>query len=237
MNTVSQDNVRLYARLAGFLYLIIIVSGISGEVLVRGTLVDENGFTTVANILASPGLFKAGFVLDSIMLLADVAIAIVFYIIFRQVNRTLSLMAAAFRLVQAAVISVSLLSYFASYALINSIAAPSHINDESTKMIMFLLDMHSFGYDLGLIFFSISTLILSFLIIRSNLFPTFIGYGLMASAVIYFVGSYIHFLIPSWTEFVEPAYIVPFIAELTFCLWLLIKGCNTPDNKTISAKN
>ncbi|MBD3611304.1 MAG: DUF4386 domain-containing protein, partial [Hydrogenovibrio crunogenus] len=146
MNTVSQDNVRLYARLAGFLYLIIIVSGISGEVLVRGTLVDENGFTTVANILASPGLFKAGFVLDSIMLLADVAIAIVFYIIFRQVNRTLSLMAAAFRLVQAAVISVSLLSYFASYALINSIAAPSHINDESTKMIMFLLDMHSFGY-------------------------------------------------------------------------------------------
>ena len=89
----------LYARVAGLLYLIIIVSGIFSEVYVRSKLVVTGDATaTAANILASEGLFRIGFAADAIMLLSDVAIAVLFYLLLRPVSNALALTAAAFRL-------------------------------------------------------------------------------------------------------------------------------------------
>jgi len=42
--------------------------------------------------------------------------------------------------------------------------------------------------------------------------------------VVYLAGSFTRFLIPGYASFIEPAYIVPVVAELSFCLWLLVKG-------------
>ena len=65
----------VYARIAGLLYLIIIVFGIFSEVFIRSRLIEPGDATaTVSNILASTSLFRFGFVADSIMLLSDVAI-------------------------------------------------------------------------------------------------------------------------------------------------------------------
>lgn len=61
----------IYARTAGGLYLIIIVCGIFGEAFVRSSLVvPGDASATAGNILASPSLFRLGFVADSVMLLA-----------------------------------------------------------------------------------------------------------------------------------------------------------------------
>lgn len=86
------------------------------------------------------------------------------------------------------------------------------------------LDLHNHGYDLGLLFFGLSSIILGYLVVKSNYFPSILGYGLMAAAVVYLTGSLILFLFPDYVSLVEPLYIVPFIAELSFCLWLLVKG-------------
>ncbi|MBE9542421.1 MAG: DUF4386 domain-containing protein, partial [Proteobacteria bacterium] len=86
------------------------------------------------------------------------------------------------------------------------------------------LDLHSHGYDLGLIFFGLSSLILGFLVVKSDYFPGIFGYGLMAAAVVYLAGSFSLFLFPEYSPFIEPIYIVPLVAELSFCLWLLVKG-------------
>ena len=57
-----------YAKIAGFLYLLIIVFGISSEVFIRSRLVvSGNAADTAANILASKGLFRFGFIADSIL--------------------------------------------------------------------------------------------------------------------------------------------------------------------------
>ncbi|MEJ2060475.1 MAG: DUF4386 domain-containing protein [Gammaproteobacteria bacterium] len=219
----------IYARFSGVLYLTIIVFGISSEVFIRsGLIVTGDAAATATNILASKGLFRTGFALDAIMLLSDVAIAILFYQLLKPVSKTLSLMAAAFRLMQAAILGFNLLNYYAPMLLLSE---AGYMNAFETGQLhalaLFYLDLHSYGYDLGLLFFALSNLILGYLIIRSDYFPSILGYGLQAAAVVYLVGSFTRFLVPDYVSLVEPAYVIPLLAELSFCLWLLIKGIKT----------
>jgi hypothetical protein len=155
------------------------------------------------------------------MLLSDVAIAILFYVLLKHVHQTLAIIAAAFRLTQAAILGVNLLNYYAAYLLAHGKApAPDH----AYALVSFFLDLHSYGYDLGLIFFGVSNLVLGYLVAKSKYFPAILGYGLQASAVVYLVGSYARFLSPDLMPIIEPMYLVPLVAELSFCLWLLVKG-------------
>lgn len=219
------------ARIAGALYLLIILFGIIGEVLVRGKLVVAgDGATTVGNIMASEMLFRAGFVADSIMLLSDVAIAILFYVLLNHVNNTLALMAAAFRLIQAAILGANLLNHYAVLLMLHGSGA-AMTDDQLHSQVMLLLDMHAHGYDLGLIFFALSNFILGYLVVRSKLFPALLGYGLQAAAVTYLIGSYTRFLVPGYTSLVEPMYVIPLVAELSFCLWLLFRGVGSHGRK------
>ena len=216
----------LYARIAGLLYLIIIVFGIFSEVVVRSSLiVTGDAAATASNILRSTSLFRVGFAADSIMLLSDVAIAVLFYALLRPVSKVLALTAAAFRLTQAAVLGFNLLNYYAPMLLLRGAGfAPGAGSDRVNSLVLFFLDMHSHGYDLGLLFFGLSNIILGYLIIRSGYFPRILGYGLIAAAIVYLAGSYMRFLFPEHASVMAPIYVVPLIAELSMCLWLLVKG-------------
>lgn len=214
------------ARIAGVLYLIIIVCGVYSGLFIRDQLIVPGDATaTASNILASEGLYRFGFAADSIMLLSDVAIAILFYILLKPVSKTLALTAAAFRLTQAAVLGFNLLNYYVALLLLNGVGYTTSLNTEQLNTLALLfIDMHSHGYDLGLIFFGLSSLILGYLIIKSNYFPGILGYGLIAAAIVYLLGSYTKFLFPEYLSLIQPFYLIPLIAELSLCLWLLIKG-------------
>lgn len=214
------------ARIAGILYLTIIVCGIFSEVAVRARLiVPGDAALTAANIRASSVLFRAGFVADTIMLLSDVAIAVLLYALLESASRTLALMAAVFRLAQAVILGASLLYYHGALLLLGNSGYGGIFADNQPQALAFLLlDLHGHGYDLGLLFFAISTFILGHLLRKSELFPAVLGYGLQGAAVVYLVGSYIRFLLPELLPLFQPFYVIPLVVELSFCLWLLIKG-------------
>ena len=159
------------------------------------------------------------------------AIAVLFYVLLRPVSKTLSLTAAAFRLTQAAILGLNLLNYYAALLLLNGseYAAAFEASQVSALALLFL-DLHRHGYDLGLLFFGLSNLFLGYLVIRSRFLPGILGYGLMAAAVVYLVGSMTLFLVPQYAALISPMYIVPLIAQLSFCLWLLFKGVSTHES-------
>jgi len=225
----SEPSPLLCARLAGVLYLVIIVFGISSEVFIRASLiVSGDAAATAGNILASPDLFRAGFAADALMLLSDVAIAVLFYQLLKPVSGTLAMTAAAFRLMQAAILGFNLLNYYAPMLLLGDGGRVSAFEPAQVQALALLfLDLHRHGYDLGLIFFGLSNLVLGYLVVRSEYFPAVLGYGLQAAGVVYLAGSFTLFLAPAHVSLVEPAYVVPLLAELSFCLWLLIKGVRT----------
>lgn len=215
-----------YARIAGLLYLAIIMCGIFSEVFVRSRLIVTGDATaTASNILASTALFRAGFAADTIMLLSDVAIAVMFYVLFKPVGQTLALAAAAFRLTQAAILGFNLLNYYAALLLLKDVSYVTTFEPAQLHALALLfLDIHGYGYDLGLIFFAVSSLILGYLVVRSHYFPGIFGYGLAAAGLVYLAGSFTRFLYPEYMSSIEAIYIVPLVAELSFSLWLLVKG-------------
>lgn len=108
----SETSPQLLARTAGLLYLVIIVLGLMGELVVRSSIVSPGDATaTAANIAASGGLFRVGFLADSVMFLCDVALAVLLYVLLKPISKTIALMAMCFRLTQTAVIALNLLHY------------------------------------------------------------------------------------------------------------------------------
>lgn len=226
IDTKTRSSFLFYARVAGLLYLFIIVCGIYSEVFIRSELIISNDASaTVANIMASRRHFLSAFVADSIMLLCDVAIAVLLYVLLKPVDKTLALTAAVFRVVQASILGLNLLYYYAVVLLLDgSVYTTVFGSDEINALVMLLLQMHSYGYDLGLLFFAFSNFILGYLVIKADYFPTVLGYGLLAAGLVYLVGSYTRFLLPEYLLWIEPIYLIAFVAELSFCLWLLIWG-------------
>lgn len=226
MHETSEHSPRAVARAAGVLYLLIIVLGLFGELVVRSSLIAPgDAANTASNILASPGLFRTGFVADSIMVLCDVALAALLFVLLRPVNRVLAIVALLFRLAQASVLALNLLNYHAAMLVLTGAAGPAAFDEAQVASLASLfLDLHSHGYDLGLILFGVHCLVLGYLITKSSFLPRTLGYLGGAAGVVYLVGSYVRFVVPTMVETVAPIYLVAIVAELSLCGWLLIKG-------------
>lgn len=219
----AADN-RAALRTAGILYLVIIACGLFAELMVRSRLIAfDDAAATAANIIAAPGLFRAGFMADLLMVASDVAIAVVLYVIFRPHGRMLALLAAAMRLIQAAVLGANLLHYHDALLLLTGAVPAAAFADVQVHALAVLsLDAHRHGYDLALVFFGLANLALGPLVLRSGFVPRILGHGLIAAGVVYLIGSTVRFAAPSALPAVAPAYAVPLAAELAFGVWLLL---------------
>jgi hypothetical protein len=215
------------ARLAGTLYLTIVGLGIFAEVAVRSSLiVDGDAAATAANIRDSEWLFRAGFAADLIVFLCDVALAVILFLLFRPVSRTLSLLAAAFRLTQTAIIGLNLLAMFAALLVLEEADYLSAFGAGQTEALAALsLDIHAYGYTLGLTFFAVSTLIIGSLAIRSGVVPKALGVLLLLAGAGYLADSFAFFLVPGYDGSISPILLAPaIVGEVWFAVWLLIKG-------------
>lgn len=214
------------ARAAGLLYLVIIAFGLFGELGVRSSLVMRgDAALTAANIVAAEGMFRMGFLADSIMFLCDTALAVLLYVLLAPVNKTIALMAMCFRLIQTAVIAANLLHYHAAIILLGDPSYAAALGAEPVNALALLfLEFHSYGYDLGLLSFGVSCLLLGYLVYESGFLPKWLGLLLAAAGFTYLIGSYTRFLFPAQVAAVAPIYMVALVAELSMCVWLLTKG-------------
>jgi hypothetical protein len=80
-----------YARIAGALYLVIIVAGIVGPLLTRELLVvPHDAVATAHNIAASPELWRLGIALDLVAQLCDVPVMLILFLLLSPVNRNVA---------------------------------------------------------------------------------------------------------------------------------------------------
>ncbi|MFN3146234.1 MAG: DUF4386 domain-containing protein [Paracoccaceae bacterium] len=202
-------------RPAGAAYLVIIAAGLFAELGVRMPLtVAGDPAATWANVAANLPLFRLGLAADAVMILADVALAVLLYAIFRATQPQVALAAMALRLVQAAIIGASLLASLAAVLLVaRGTPAPD--------TLALLMELHAQGYDFGLIFFGANTLLTAWLACRSGLFPAWLAALLGGAGIVYLVGSFTALLAPWINAMIQPAYGLPVIAETAFALMLL----------------
>lgn len=221
------DRTRRLARTAGLLYLTIVVFGLFAEIGVRAQLVERGDPTaTAANIIDNATLFRIGFAADLVVFLCDVAIAVVLYQLLRPIDQTLSLLAAAFRMTQTAIIGLNLLHMFDALRILDDSDYLSTFGaDQTDALAQMALDSHRYGYILGLTFFGVSTVAIAALARRSGRFPRLLPPLLFAAGVGYVADSFMHFGIPGYHGGASALVLAPaLVAEVWFCGWLLTRG-------------
>ncbi|HZP67419.1 MAG TPA: DUF4386 domain-containing protein [Rudaea sp.] len=225
--TARDFSPQTYARVAGFLYLVNIVAGLLGEAFVRdGTIVAGDAAATAANIVHSPGLWRMGVAGDLLMHITDVPMMMIYYVLFKPVNRRLALMAMLFTLVQSATLVATKLNQLLPLFLLSDAAYLKAFSPEQAQALAYVAiraDAHGFG--IGLIFFGCACLTTGHLIRRSDFLPKLLGVGLQIAGICYLVNSFALILAPDIEGMLFPAILMPcFVAESALCLWLLVKG-------------
>jgi hypothetical protein len=91
-------------------------------------------------------------------------------------------------------------------------------------LVTLFLDSYSYGYTIGVVFFTLHTFTLAYLIFKPGYFPKILGVLFMIAALGYLIDGFSHVLIADYVK--GPVYLaLPIaIAEIAFPLWLLIKG-------------
>jgi hypothetical protein len=228
-NHTTETSPQTYARIGGLLYLVIIVAGLFGELFVRSKLVvSGDPAATANNILAYPSLWRAGIAADLLMHVCDVPLMMIIYILLRPANRNLALLALLFNLVQTAVLVANKLNLLTPLFLSESANYLHTLDSQQLQVLSYLaIKSHGYGFGFGLIFFGFVCIIEGYLIIRSEYFPKLIGVLMQIAGLCYLINSFSMILAPGLANKLFPIILLPaFIAELSFCLWLLIKGVN-----------
>jgi len=227
MKRITGAPPRTDARIAGLLYLIVIVAGVFAEILVRGRLmVPGNAAATARNILAHERLFRWGFAAELIAGLCVVPLMMLLYELFKVVNRRVALLAVFFSLVACAVESAALLGHFAPLILLKR-GPGLGVSPELLQALAYMsLQMQAIGFAVALAFFGGTMLARGYLIFRSDFFPRIIGVLLAIEGVCYLANSFVDFLAPGIAAAVFAFLMVSGLAEVFLCLWLLAMGVN-----------
>ncbi len=160
------------------------------------------------------------------MFIADVAIAVVLYQLLKPLGRTISLLAAAFRMTQTAVIGLNLLNMLQAVRILDDADYLGAFGAAQTDTLALLyLEAHKYGYILGLAFFGVSTLMVGYLALSSRQMPRPLGVLLVLAGAGYLIDTFSFFLIPGYDGSASPVVLAPaLVAEVWFALWLLTKG-------------
>ena len=209
---------RPYALTAGLLYAAIIALGLWSELFVRAALVvPGDAEATAGNIRDTAMLYRLSMAADVAMVAADVALALCLFALFRGAGEMLAAAATVFRLIQAAVIAAGLT--FSAAGLGQALSGRA-------EPALAMIEAHAFAYDLGLVFFGISSLATAMLLARAG--PRVLSALIAAAGLVYLAGSGLRILAPALTDAFAPAYLVAIVAETAMTIWLLGFAARSP---------
>jgi hypothetical protein len=218
------------ARVAGLLYLILVVAGGWAQLFVRpGVLVPGDAAATADNIAESATLFRAAFVADMVNVLCFLLVALTLYAVFRSVSNEIALAMVVLNAVGVAILGINGLNHLG--ALLAATDAASLGAASGDGLVLLFMELHSQGYLIAQIFYGLWLLPLGYLIVTSRYLPRALGILLMIGSVTYPASSVLTWTIPNSPEILHEALgWVAAAGEMWLLLWLLIKGVRVPND-------
>jgi len=227
---IREYSPRAMARIAGLLYLAIIVGAlfIPFAVAPSGMMQGDAALPNVARILAAKQLYALSGIAQLILGACDIAIALIFYELFRPVSRRLALLAAFFRLVFVAIANANVLNHFAPLLLLSSAKDLSAFTPAQLQALAHaFLRFRTLGLDIALVFFGFHCVIAGVLIVRSTFLPRILGLLLAIGGAGYIANIFVTVLPTVVAGHLFPYVMLPAgAAELLLSLWLIVIGVN-----------
>ncbi|MBX3594497.1 DUF4386 domain-containing protein [Sphingomonas sp.] len=223
-------------RVAGLLYLIVVITGIVSLAYVPSRLMVRNDTAaSIANILANEQLFRIGIAAGLICYTAFLLLPLVLHRLLAPAGR-----AAAAAMVALALASVplSLWNMHARLDLLSLLKRPEYglSGGQLQMQARMLLDSYSNGILIVELFWGLWLLPLGYLMIRSRAIPRVLGAFLMLGCAGYLVDVFATLLVPGFDAMSFAPYVTTpaAIGEIGTCLWLLVMGARNVDGKSTS---
>src|SRR3712207_5140675 len=221
MDSIADTSPRRLARIAGALYLINIVLGAFAIGIVPAIItVGPDAAATAHNIQTHELLYRLGLAAHVLVTVTNVPLAVIFYDLFKVVNRRLALLDASFILVATAIEASLLLNEFAPLFLLGGGPYAAALPAAQAQALAYLSsDLSGIGYSLHTVFFGLDIILIAYLVLRSAFVPGAIGVLLAIDGLAYLTYSFADLVAPSFAADLVPWIQLPApIAEGALCL-------------------
>jgi hypothetical protein len=191
-------------------------------VVVDGLVTEGDAAQTAVDIMASEGLFRLGIASLVVVIALDVVVAWALYHVFSPVNKSLSMLAMALRLVYAGVFMVAIGHLLGAVRLLSNdgylaVLGADQVNAQAMLEITTFNDI----WYVGQFLFGLHLLLIGYLAYRSGYVPRLLGALIAISGLGYAADSLGTVLSQgSWTDISS----FTFIGEFLLALWLLIRA-------------
>jgi hypothetical protein len=222
------------ARIAGLLYLLNgIVAGFAFGYVLTKVYMPGNATATAANVVANPGLVRAGVVADLFQATEWVFLAMTLYILLKHVHQSAARAMVVLVAVGAAITCLNDVFQIESVRLATDGSYAAALGAAgSNALVLLLLEIHHYGFLIAQIFFGLWLVPFGYLAYKSAMFPKALGVMLVVGGACYIVGLLAVFLIPDAGEKINTFVTLPSaIAELSMVFYLLVFGVRSAKPK------
>ncbi|MCH8563143.1 DUF4386 domain-containing protein [Nesterenkonia sp. YGD6] len=224
---------RRVARATGALYLIFVLIGVCGFLLIRPHLYDvTDPVATLSQLIANDSLARVGIALELGIALSQALVALWLFRLFRSVDVVAAGAVLAFGLVNA----VAILTSAAMLATAQTVAGDPSLapggDAEATVQFAYAISANLWGA--AAIFFGLWLIPMGLLVLHSGWMPRPLGWLLIVGGVGYILSAFVTLLLPDVGAAADALTIPAVLGEFWFVGYLLIRGARSLDVSTAS---
>lgn len=218
------------ARLAGFLYLIVVITGIFSLAYVPSKLFFGNdSVKTFEQISASQSLFRLSLVSSAVCYIAFLFLPFILYKLLNSVNETVAKLMIILSVVSVPISIINLQNKYSVLTLLNGKGYLNVFSEHQIQtQIMLLLENYDNGILILQIFWGLWLFPFGYLVYKSGFLPRILGVLLMLGCCGYLISFVGNTMMQDYGKTFISGYVtIPAsLGEIGSCLWLLIRGIN-----------
>ncbi|RXM53759.1 MULTISPECIES: DUF4386 domain-containing protein [unclassified Chryseobacterium] len=223
------------ARWAGFIYLIVVITGFFSLMYVPTKLIEwKNPEQTFNMISASKSLFSLSIASSILCYIAFTLLPLVLYKLLKNVNGTYAKVMVIMALIS---VPISFINLQSKLSVLTIIEGADYLKiykaEELQAQVMMLLKNYNNGILIVQIFWGLWLYPFGYLVYKSGFLPKILGIFLMLGCFGYILNVFGRITIPEFSSYPIAGYITlpASIGEIGICLWLLIAGVK---NKSVN---
>ncbi len=214
-------------RLAGLLYLVVVVTGLFCLAYVPGQLAGPDAQAVLDNVVARQSLFRQGVAAFIVEQVAFLLLALALYRGFCDVSRPAAALMVAFVAMGVPLALAALSHRLQALALLTDADSVQLLSPEQRQQLAHAaLKAYLGGMQLVRVFWGLWLLPLGWLALRSRRLPRVLGALLVLGGLGYVLDVFAELLVPGYAGWWIAGYMTlpAALGEIGTCLWLLLFG-------------
>lgn len=213
-----------YARMAGFIYLLLIALYMGGQFLISHVVGSGDFAQRLEHMAQGQMLYRVGLVLQLLASLFTVLLAYALYAVLKPVNEGIARMAMYLRLAEAfAGVTMS-----SAFAILSLQSHPKYLQSLGAVQMEAIIDLARSAdfasFNITTLFFSVGSILFFYLFLQTRYIPRVLSaFGVFASFVT-LLTSLGNLIFPAYADVIQFGWAPIFISEIVTGIWLWTRG-------------